>query len=307
MSTVASNLLKFQLKIDPVAKGTSTTVAAQRFKGSSDGTTITATSNVSGTLIRITSAGHGLSTGQYCTISGVVGTTEANNTAGNPAWKVTVITSSTFDLVASTYTNAWVSGGTVVGCFTNSVDGAKFTRQRLLEMYNEARMVLFNSIYVNRRDELNQLVYSTATTANITWTYGSPNTTAPKPSGYLRLISLMSPTTGVPVIVLDNSLLQTVQLASNPNLTQSATNILGFEIGSNFLVPVYSCAGTGTITYYGITAWTWFTDVFGGSTTEIFNSDLEPILIEIACAIADEQSNADTLALAKTLLNKKGN
>ena len=61
-----------------------------------------------GGLIRITSAAHGFSTNDTVTIAGVVGTTEAN-----ADWTITVISTTVFDLVGSTFANAYTSGGTV--------------------------------------------------------------------------------------------------------------------------------------------------------------------------------------------------
>lgn len=52
----------------------------------------------------------GWATGDYKTISLVVGTTEANGT-----WPITVINATTIDLQGSTFTNAYVSGGVVGG------------------------------------------------------------------------------------------------------------------------------------------------------------------------------------------------
>lgn len=60
-------------------------------------------------LIRITATGHGFSTGNVVDVTGVVGTVEANRTG----WTITVIDANTFDLVGSTFVNAYVSGGTV--------------------------------------------------------------------------------------------------------------------------------------------------------------------------------------------------
>lgn len=57
-------------------------------------------------LIRISATAHGLSTGNKCFISGVVGTTEANG-----AWIVTVIDANTIDLNGSTFTNTYLSAG----------------------------------------------------------------------------------------------------------------------------------------------------------------------------------------------------
>lgn len=68
--------------------------------------TITAAANNGSGLIRITSASHGFSTGDIVSVHGVVGTTEANG-----LWPINVIDTNTFDLKASTFTNAYTSGG----------------------------------------------------------------------------------------------------------------------------------------------------------------------------------------------------
>lgn len=66
-----------------------------------------AVNNGSG-AIRLTATGHGLSTGQYAFVDGIVGTTEANGD-----WQVTVVDANTVDLNNSVFTNAYVSGGTI--------------------------------------------------------------------------------------------------------------------------------------------------------------------------------------------------
>lgn len=72
---------------------------------------ITGAANNGAGLIRITVASTStLSTGQAKTISGVVGTTEANGT-----WTITVISGTTFDLQGSAFVHAYVSGGIVGG------------------------------------------------------------------------------------------------------------------------------------------------------------------------------------------------
>lgn len=69
--------------------------------------TITGAANNGSGLVRITSAAHGLANGSRVTITGVLGTTEANGT-----WEISGVATNTFDLVASAYANAYVSGGT---------------------------------------------------------------------------------------------------------------------------------------------------------------------------------------------------
>lgn len=313
MSTVQSLLTKFAQRVDPTAKGSSTAVAGQKFKAVADGTVITG-AVTNGGLIRITAAGHGLVTNQYATIYNVGGVTAANNTAGNPAWLVTKISADIVDLQDSTFAGTYSgSGATITGCLVGSVDGIRFTRQRLLDIYNEARFVLFNALYETKgSDELSKYVYGTALAANLTFAYSSPYTSAAIPSGYMRLIGITA-YNATRIIVLPNNLLPETLPASHPYYTTSATNLLAFQIGANFSIcgDFHTEAGDGSsshyarLNYYGISPWTWITDVFPNTTVESFSPDVEPILIEIACALADEQSNADALALAKTLLNKK--
>lgn len=64
-----------------------------------------------------TAAAHGLSTGDYVGIDGVVGTTEANG-----SWQVTVIDTTNFTLDGSTFTNAYTSGGAVRPKLFDSTD-----------------------------------------------------------------------------------------------------------------------------------------------------------------------------------------
>ena len=66
-----------------------------------------AANNGSG-LIRLTVTAHGLSTGDSVGVYGVTGTTEANG-----QWIITNSGTNTIDLQGSTFTNAYVSGGTV--------------------------------------------------------------------------------------------------------------------------------------------------------------------------------------------------
>ena len=68
--------------------------------------TITGCANNGSGLIRVTSASHGYSNGDWVTISGVLGTTEANS-AGFHQWQVTNVTSNTFDLAGSAFVHTW--------------------------------------------------------------------------------------------------------------------------------------------------------------------------------------------------------
>src|SRR5579859_1381656 len=71
------------------------------------GKAITNAINNGSGLIRITATAHGFVTGNKVDVGNVTGTTEANKTG----WTVTVIDANTFDLQASVFANAYVSGG----------------------------------------------------------------------------------------------------------------------------------------------------------------------------------------------------
>lgn len=71
---------------------------------------VTAASNT--TPIVITTATHGLASGEIVTIASAGG-----NTAANGTWKITVLSTTTFSLDGSTGNGAWTSGGTVAAPF----------------------------------------------------------------------------------------------------------------------------------------------------------------------------------------------
>lgn len=64
--------------------------------------------------IRVTANAHGRSSGDSIVISGVVGTTEANNaSAGTASWKVAVVDVNKFDLVNTQFVHAYTGSGQV--------------------------------------------------------------------------------------------------------------------------------------------------------------------------------------------------
>jgi hypothetical protein len=100
-----------------------------------------AANNGSG-LIRITVGSTAtLSTGQTVAITGVLGTTEA---IGN--WKITVIDPTHFDLQGSSFSNAYVSGGTVGGsvdAMTLSLDAYATAVQPEIGQFNSSHALGF--------------------------------------------------------------------------------------------------------------------------------------------------------------------
>lgn len=83
------------------------------------GVAITGCANNGSGLIRVTSATHGFNSNEWVKIASVTGTTEANG-----LWQITKIDANTYDLIGSTFSTTYVSGGTASHyIFINEVAG----------------------------------------------------------------------------------------------------------------------------------------------------------------------------------------
>jgi hypothetical protein len=303
MSLVQDNLLKLATRINP------TTKAGKRFGSTTNNGIAIASSSGTSPIVITTSVAHGRSTGDVVTINGHATNTAANNTAANPTWTIIVTAPTTFSLTGSVYTAAGGGTGTVTPFMVGSVDGSRYSKQRLLDIYNESRFALFNALNeMKSYKEFSECVHGTRATASITIaSYSSPYRTIAKPTGFIKFIDAVdSASTPVRINILPDYMLNDVKSSVTASLTPSNANLLAFEIGSTWSIVGNFGTTPAIVDYYGITNWTWVTDVLPNTTVELFRSDLEPLLIQIGEAIANNASNAEVLALAKNLLTTKG-
>lgn len=103
------------ISVSNITSGTSTIVFNDGtnsftlgFVDENNGNAITNCADNGSGLIRVTCAGHGYVTGEYVRIYGVTGTVEANG-----IWAITRIDANNFDLIGSTFTNAYIANGTI--------------------------------------------------------------------------------------------------------------------------------------------------------------------------------------------------
>jgi hypothetical protein len=111
--------------------------------------TITGCANNGAGLIRVTtSTAHNRSTGDKVFIIGVLGTSEANNDPTGAAfgwyWRITVIDSTHFDLVGSTFTHAYTSGGFAYPAF---FDLTSSIPNNLGDTYRSIRLIASGVVY----------------------------------------------------------------------------------------------------------------------------------------------------------------
>lgn len=195
------------------------------------------------------------------------------------------------------------------GSAIGSVDGARFTKERQLAIYNDARMALFNALETTKTiDELTELAFGALViNETITFATSGSDTAASKPTGFIKYISLLTTTGNYPAYLVPTSLIRDITANNGTYYSASATCPFVFESSSSFICPSglgFANASAGKLTYFKLNTLS-LSDVTGGTTSEVFAPELEPMLMEIACAIANEQGNAEVLSLAKNLLGGK--
>lgn len=190
------------------------------------------------------------------------------------------------------------------------VNAGRFAPQRLLDIYNEARLCLFNALrQVYPSSDLSRYIGRTVVTkTDLTFASG----VATVPAGFLKVLSLRD-AAGTQIFVVKPTLGPTIANANangtSKHFKETATNrfvmyengTLRSESGSTFIPN----AATYQLKYYGVPLWT-LTDVTNGTTVEVFDDDLKPKLMEIAEKISMEQGLNEVNALALSLVGKNG-
>jgi hypothetical protein len=297
MPTVQSQLLKLAQRVDPRTK------SDQVFTDASAAVNIASSTNAT-PIVVTTSTPHGRSSGDQVYITGHLVNTNANNTGTAPNWYISVQSSTTFALYSDSALSVAVAGngvgvatGTVTSGLIGSIDGSRFTRQRLLDVYNDARLNILAVIaetYPMHRKAL-EFSGTLVKITNLQFTTGVAN----KPTGYIAAVYLTDVNNN-PIPVLPYSVAPMIRA------NESSTIRFVLESGSTFVTLTGATnipdASTYILVYYGLTNFT-LAQVLDGTTTETLNDDLQTIIIEIAEAIANDVQQVSVNQLTKTLLD----
>ena len=300
-STVQRQLHKLALIVAP------RTPNGQVVNDATAALTVNAASNATPIVMGFTT-NHGLQDGDRLYVASVGGNTAANNTGSNPSWVVTRVSASTLSLDGSAGNGAYTSGGTATPALIGSVDlEGGMTRQRLLDIYNFARLAFFDAMRTKFGDEKTGKECGALRVSTLTASFAASgaNMALAKPAGYLTF-EYLSNVSNVQIVLLDNDLAPTVREGVNPHYIQSASNIFVFDVGETLIhygSTYVTAVSTYNLSYLGITAFT-LSDVLGNSTTETFNEQYHQHLLELAQAIFDEQGAQQLNALALSLLGK---
>ena len=161
----------------------------------------------------------------------------------------------------------------------STVGGEKFDAQGLLDIYNDARMAVFEEFREKLGDDLEalgatvgaELVSSTTFTMTLTGSVA----VGTKPTGYIKFAS-MSNASGIEINLLGPELLEEVRSAApSPHYTQTSTGpIFVFETATQFVHygTFVTTLATYRLVYFGLTNWT-LTDVTAGTAYETYTDD----------------------------------
>jgi len=185
-----------------------------------------------------------------------------------------------------------------------TVSGSIFTAQRLLDIYNHARITLLQALILSHnKDDVVSLVGGTVKNEAITWTSQS----ATIPTDLIEFVSMKN-AAKVPMILCPSSWMSDVESGGNTDLVSTASNLLIFESGANYIflgtASLVPNANTYRIRYIGLTNWA-LSDVTTGTATETIDVNLHPVLLELAQGIALEMGAVELNALAARLLGGK--
>jgi len=291
MAIVQKNLLKLALVVDPRTKD------GLVFNDSSSAVTISTATAVNPSVIT-TATAHGYSTGDKVTILAVATNTAVNNTVSNPYWQITVTGATTFTVPV--LGNGSGTGGTVTRALIGSVDGAKLPRQRLLDIYNQARMALFQAI--DATYSLSEKITSISGTIVKKTDLQFSGGIATIPTGYIKAVYLTDVSGNQITISPFTFYRRTKDL-------YSTTNRMVYEYSTTLEAPTTSTTimpnlSTYILRYFGITDFS-ISDVLGGSVTETFNDQYHSAILELAQAIFNEQGGKEVNDLALKLIGAK--
>lgn len=185
-------------------------------------------------------------------------------------------------------------------------DGEKFSAQRLLDIYNQARMAfLTNMVAMNKIDGVH-MQGGTNKVATGSISYSAPTVTITKPTDFIALLALADTTKAIQLVVLPNVLYSDVIGARNAHLAQSVANkqVYLFNIGQTFTasdVALATLNGDAYVLYY-VGATLFVLANVDASTQETIEDGQWPIVKELAVRLANNAGNAEIDALAQSLI-----
>ena len=280
-------LHRLLLRVDPVTKD------QQKIRERSDNIAIISSTNATPSVV--TTLAHGLKTGDKVFIHTHSTNTAINNTLANPAWTITVPSTTTLSLDGSVGNGAGGATGSVVPAYVGSVDGDVKTREQHLDLLNQARWVVMGVVVSAFKKDPRGIdperLLPGWVVRNATFQFASGSAT--KPTGYVDTVKLHT-AAGIRIPVYTPTEYEWVKnklSATNPAVEDRGTILYDATAGTN--VPN---ASDYVLNYLGLTDFT-LGDILQISgytnTTEPLDEERHELLYRAAVAIARGAGQVD--------------
>lgn len=303
MASVQSNLLKLALRIDPLTTRDNIFQSLSSYIAPSGATNATP-------IVISTATPHGINSGDDVYIVGVTGNTAANNTTTNPYWIATRLSSTTFSIADKDGTDvagngAFIAGNAIVKGMIGSSDGQKFKRQQILDIYNEARFLLFEAL--KKRMPEKELVKYVSSNIVLRENINFLSGVGSKPSGYIAPLNMID-YNNREIYIKDPSYEMVIRRGELPAYVETTTNRFLIDSGSTFtnvtgtsVMPDSTVTIKYYLTYFGLTTYI-LSQVLDGTTTESYTDNYIPMVIELGVAISGGYGSQKALALAEKMV-----
>jgi len=179
--------------------------------------------------------------------------------------------------------------------------GDKFLRQRTMDIYNEARLILAGVLerQLSREEAAIAVSGNVVVITNLTFASGSAN----KPSDYIRAI-LLTDNANAQIVVLPVTMIEALRdLESSTLRFVIDEGAVLRRIEGSSQVPD---ASDYVLYYYGLTIFLTTVLNSGSTVDESFNDQWHPVILQLAVAIAHEQGQNEVLSLASKLVGQSG-
>jgi hypothetical protein len=182
-----------------------------------------------------------------------------------------------------------------------TVGGDRFTSQRVVDLYNDARRYVAMGIITAKGPFAASYDLGTIISASlVSFTAGA----GAIPAGHVGSVSLIRTETGALIKILPSGFYdytKHLDSAANPIVFEGAGTLV--SPSGNTYIPDTTTGITYTLRYFNVTDWTVSqATAISGAATETFPERLLPMVISIAEMMANEQAGLDPSAVVKKLI-----
>jgi hypothetical protein len=185
--------------------------------------------------------------------------------------------------------------------------GARFSDARMLDFYNQARVMILEVLQGKVKDPDDLLKRLGGAVVDVSVAFDS-SLRVVKPVGFVKFLGMTTLTINTAasvrqVFCQSATRMSDFRAGTDSYLVEGTKQIFVFDVGAHLKnIGTFIKAGdTGMLQYLGLANWAW-ADVTAGTEVEVMNIDLQPGIIEVAIAISKEVGRGEIIKVAQAFL-----